>query len=80
MPNRRWLTKPGIQLATVHVYYYGSNIVDLSPNVTQIRDIRWAYGPGEQVAKHFGIQASWVMNLLIMIVYVRIGLQFIWVR
>jgi len=38
MVNETW------DLATVHVY--GSNIVDLSPNVTQIRDIRWAYGPG----------------------------------
>lgn len=31
-------------LNTVEVY--GSNIADLSPNVTRVHDVRWAYGPG----------------------------------
>jgi hypothetical protein len=28
------------------VEVYGSNVADLSPNVTQVHDIRWSYGPG----------------------------------
>ncbi len=39
------------QLDTVEVY--GTNVVDLSPNVTQVHDIRWAYGQGASGATYW---------------------------